>query len=262
MVLDAALEHSLPEVVQVADEALAAEDSFDRFLAWCRTAASCALRGRDVGPLYDRLVARADRTPLPVRGALRPVTGEDIRLGTIGLLRFKEPSIFGPDLSWAGLSRALKAALDGDGRPFAQPPPTVPDDTPLITIGCQEYVPQVTSYAQMRQRIRLGRELAPHLQGATETWQVNRCIDWPVPAANPPRALHVRGVPTLIVHATHDPSVPYKWAHSLAAQIEGSALLTRIGDGHTSSHTSACAIAAIDRYLVHPVAPADAVCRD
>jgi len=263
MVLDAALEHSLPEVVQVADEAMAAEDSFNRFTAWCRTAATCALRGRDVGRVFDRLVARANRRPIPVEGAMRPVNGDDIRLGTIGLLRFKEPSIYGPDLSWAGLSRALKATLEGNAAPFAPPPLGAPQDGlfTLLAIGCLDYVPQISSYGEMRQRIRMGREVAPHLQGAAETWQVNRCIGWPVPVANPPRTLHVRGVPTLVVHATHDPSLPYKWAVSLAAQIDGSDLLTRIGDGHTSSHNSACVIRAIDRYLVRPRAPADRVCR-
>ena len=62
------------------------------------------------------------------------------------------------------------------------------------------------------------------------------------------------------MHAVYDPSVPYKWAHTLAAQIEGSAILTRTGDGHTSFYTSPCARAAIAAYLVDPVAPADSVC--
>jgi pimeloyl-ACP methyl ester carboxylesterase len=263
MVLDAALEHSLPEVQQVADEAMAAEDSFNRFVRWCRTAPTCALRGRHVGRLYDRLVARADRNPIPVDGALRPVTGEDIRMGTVGLLRLKEPSaVFGPDLSWAGLSRAIKATLDGNAAAFALPSARAAQSqlATLFAIGCMEYVPQVHTYGEMRQRIRMGRQLAPHLQGASETWQVNRCIDWPIPVANPPRLLHVRGVPTLIVHATHDPSVAYKWAHSLAAQIRGSDLLTRTGDGHTSFYTSQCARAATTRYLIRPQAPADRVC--
>jgi pimeloyl-ACP methyl ester carboxylesterase len=264
MVLDAALEHSQPEVSQVADEAMAAEDSFNRFVTWCRTAAACALRGRDVGTLFDRLVARADRHPIPVPGALRPVTGEDVRAQTIGKLRIKELSVFGPNLTWAALSQAIKAAMHGDAAAFALPPADQEQEflSSLFAIGCMEYVPQVRTYADMKQRIRMGQELAPHLQGASETWQANRCIGWPVPAANPPRTLHVSGVPTLVVHASHDPSVAYKWAHSLAAQIEGSDLLTRIGDGHTSMHTSACARAAIDRYLVRTRARADRVCRD
>ena len=47
-------------------------------------------------------------------------------MGTKGLLRFKEPSIYGPDLSWAGLSRALQKAIDGDGSAFAVAPAGVP----------------------------------------------------------------------------------------------------------------------------------------
>ena len=223
MVLDAALEHSLPEVQQVADEALAAEDSFNRFVRWCRTAPTCALQGRPVARLYDGLVARADRHPIPVDGALRPVTGEDIRMGTIRLLVFKEPSIYGPDVSWAGLSRAIASTLRGNAAPLAQPPAEVaqPDLENLLGIGCMEYVPQIDTYGEMRQRIQLGRQLAPHLQGATEIWRANFCIDWPIPVANPPRLLEVRGVPTLIVHAVHDPSVAYKWAHSSGSADPG-----------------------------------------
>ena len=81
-----------------------------------------------------------------------PVNGDDIRLGTIGLLRFKEPSIYGPDLSWAGLSRALKATLDGNAAPFAPPPLNAPQDGlfALLSIACLDYVPQVSSYGEMR----------------------------------------------------------------------------------------------------------------
>jgi pimeloyl-ACP methyl ester carboxylesterase len=264
MVLDAALEHSLTELEQVADEATAAEDSFNRFLHWCRTASGCALKGRPVGRLFDRLVARADRHPIPVEGALRPVTGEDIRMGTDGLLLFKHPTtVYGPLRSWGQLSRNLKAALAGDAVSFAQPPAQVAQDDieNLVGIGCNEYVPLVRTYAQMRQRIQLGRQIAPHLQGASEIWRAGLCIDWPFPVANPPRRLHVKDVPTLIVHAVHDPSVAYKWAHGLASQIDGSDLLTRTGDGHTSYHTSPCARQAMDRYLVRPKGPADRVCR-
>ena len=46
MVLDAPLEHSLPEVHQVATEIIAAEDSFNRFADWCpsRRPARCAAK--------------------------------------------------------------------------------------------------------------------------------------------------------------------------------------------------------------------------
>jgi pimeloyl-ACP methyl ester carboxylesterase len=262
MVLDAALEHSEPEVHQVADEMMAAEASFNRFARWCETAPACALRGQDVAAVYDRLVADADRHPIPVEGALRAVTGEDIRMRTIDMLVLKEPGFLGPDVSWASLSSALVRAIDGDASAFILAPAGVDQQGVwnLFAIGCMEYVPQIHTYAQMQQRIQMGRQLAPHLQGASWTWQVNFCIDWPIPAANPPRLLNVRGVPSLLVHAVHDPQDPYRWAHGLAAQIQGSALLTRTGDGHTSYHTSACAQTASDQYLIRPQAPADRIC--
>ena len=262
MVLDAALEHSQPEMQQVADEIMAAETSFNRFARWCDTAAACALRGQDVAAVFDRLVAGADRRPIPVEGALRPVNGEDIRMGTIRLLTFKEPSIYGPDVSWAGLSRALASTIDGDASAFILAPAGVVLDSLFSrgAIGCMEYAPQIRTYAQMRQRIQLAHQLAPHLRGASETWQVNRCIGWPIPAANPPRFLDVRGVPTLLVHAVYDPSDPYRWAHGLASQIQGSVMLTRTGDGHTSYYTSECARTASDQYLIRPQAPPDRVC--
>jgi len=262
MVLDSALEHSLPENQQVADEILGVEASFNRFIAWCGTAPECALHGQDAGAVYDRLVAGAERNPIPVEGALRPVTSEDIRMQTIRLLVFKEPARYGPDVSWAGLSRAIARAAAGDASGFALPPVEfLQDDVETHgAIGCMEYVPQIRTWGEMQQRLQLARRLAPHLRGAAETWQVVRCIGWPLPAANPPRTLEVRGVPAMIVHSVFDPSDPYQWAHGLAAQIRGSVLLTRTGDGHTSYHTSDCARAATDQYLIRPQAPADRVC--
>ena len=261
MVLDAALEHSGSEVGMLATEILTAEDSFDRFAAWCATAVTCALKGQDVAAVYDALVAGADRHPIPVRGALRAVTGEDIRMQTPGGLLFKEPTVFGPDRSWAGLSRAIKAAVEGDASMFALPPPKhAATLAERLAVGCMDYVSEIHTWAQMQQRLQLGRRLAPHLQGASEQWEVLRCIGWPVKAANPFRRLHVRGVPTLIVNATHDPSTSYSWALGLAGQIRGSDLLTREGDGHTSYFTSACARTAMEAYLVRPRGPADRVC--
>ena len=67
-----------------------------------------------------------------------------------------------------------------------------------------------------------------------------------------------------IIALTKDSSLVYilglSMAHGLAAQIHGSALLTRTGDGHTSYHTSDCARTATDRYLIRSRAPADRIC--
>lgn len=262
MVIDAALDHSQAETAQATDEIMSVENGFNRFTRWCDTAPACALHGRDVAAEFDALVARADASPIPVDGALRPVTGEDIRMGTKSLLATKDPVPLAPGYSWVALSQALAAALAGDASAFMSFPAGVPQDGlgGVSANACTDYVPQVDTWAEMQQRLRLGRELAPHMQGASDTWRVIGCIGWPVRATNPPRALDIRGVPTLLVHAVHDPQDPYRWTHQLAAQIHGSDLLTRTGDGHTSYYSSPCSRAAMDDYLVNPRSTADRVC--
>jgi pimeloyl-ACP methyl ester carboxylesterase len=183
-------------------------------------------------------------------------------MGATALLVIKEPSIYGPDKSWAGLSRALQKAIDGDASAFAVAPAEEPQygyHGAFANI-CLDYAPQVHTYAEMQQRLELGRQLAPHLQGASQTWQANHCIDWPVKPTNPPKTLNVRAVPTLLIHATHDPNDSYTWAHGLAAQIDGSALLTRTGDGHTSVFTSECAKSAMDAFLIERRSEPNRIC--
>jgi pimeloyl-ACP methyl ester carboxylesterase len=265
MVFDAALDHSASSVGLLADEIATVEDAFNRFAEWCRTTSTCAMAGQDVARVYDEMVARADAAPIPVPGADHPVTGEDIRLATPSYLEFKEPSVFAPS-GWVRLGAAIRDTLAGDASAFAAPPlqsPTHPAFGALAVV-CQDYALEVRTFADMQRRIQLGRYLAPHLQGGSQSWQINRCIGWPLPPANPPRPLDVRGAPPiLIVNATHDANTSYKWAHVLAGQIRRSVVFTRVGDGHTSYLTSPCTRAVIDRYLVDRTIPGPAqVCTD
>jgi hypothetical protein len=203
------------------------------------------------------MVAHADASPIPVPGADHPVTGEDIRLATPSYLEFKESSVFAPS-GWVRLGAAIRDTLAGDASAFAVPPlqdPTHPVFGALA-VACQDYALEVRTFADMQRRIQLGQYLAPHLQGGSQSWQINRCIGWPLPPSNPPRPLDVRGAPPiLIVNATHDANTSYKWAHVLAGQIRGSVVFTRLGDGHTSYLTSPCTRAVIDRYLIDRTVP-------
>ncbi|HJV14811.1 MAG TPA: alpha/beta hydrolase [Propionibacteriaceae bacterium] len=49
-------------------------------------------------------------------------------------------------------------------------------------------------------------------------------------------------------------------AQGLAAQINGSALLTGTGDGHTSIYTSECAKSAMDAFLIERRRDANHIC--
>ena len=262
MVLDAVLDHSSSDVLLTAAAATTVEEAFNRFATWCDTAPDCALRGKDVAAVYDALVRRAQKHPIPVEGALRPVTGDDIRMRTPDYLVAKTPNVLAGQLTWALFSQGLKLAVDGDASFFAWPPPNGPTDSLFARLAshCGDYASDIHTFADMQRRIEMGRQLAPHLQGASEFWQGVVCVGWPFQVANPVARLDVRGVPTLIVHANHDPSVSYQWAFELASQIRGSNVLTRNGDGHTSYYTSHCARAAMDQFLLTKQSVAAPVC--
>ena len=263
MALDGALGHSLSPVSLFADEAASYESSLNRFFAWCASTASCALHGRNVARLFDRLVARADRTPIPAPGCgdghcRARVTGTDIRFQAQGQLLFKKPiPLIAPD-GWNALALSLKAAAAGDATALSPALARSPADDNAngapLAIECLDWPDPVHSLVDLKRLHLLGKTLAPHLAGASQSWTILAgCIGRPAPVVNPPHPTHVVGTPRLlIVSATHDPSTPYVWAQQLASEIRSSVLLTRDGDGHTSYlvHGHSRTRDAIDHYLI------------
>jgi len=264
LALDGALAHSLSPATLFNDESRAYEDSLNRFIDWCAQTTSCALHGRDVGRLFDSLVAAADRTPIPAptcvqQGGCRPsVTGEDIRLNAQSLLLFKTPIPFIADEGWNDLALALQQAEAGDASALAVPIATEPSGSALngsaIAIECLDWPTPIRTLSDLRRLQRLGQTAAPRLGGASQSWTLlTGCIGWPAPVANPPRPIVVRNAPRiLITNSTHDPSTAYPWALQLHRDLPSSVLVTRDGDGHTSylTHGTSRTRAAIDRYLV------------
>src|SRR4029453_2179611 len=223
MVFDAVLDHSMGTERMLLDEAATVEDSFNRFAKWCSATPACALHGRDVAALYDKIVADADRHPLPVTGAARPVNGEDIRLNTQEFLLFKEPTFLDPVSGWIRLGQAIRDTLAGDATEFAVPAPQGPTDAQAYGGPCLDNPSDLTSYAEYQRLAKKARKIAPHLQGASQSWPLLHCIGSPLRGTNPPRRLNIRGVPPiLLVNATHDASTTYKWAKQVGSQIRGS----------------------------------------
>jgi pimeloyl-ACP methyl ester carboxylesterase len=269
MALDGALDHDLSETSMLVDEATAYEQELDRFVAWCDQTAECALHGRDAGALFDRLVAQADRTPLPALACAsgtapapcRPtVTGADLRINAQNLLLFKNPLPAVGLPGWNGLAEALVNAEAGDASLLATPMASGQEDPlyPALAIACLDFPAQSRSEGDLAAKEMLGRVIAPHLRGASQTWTIQTgCLGWPAPLINPPHAAAVRGAPPiLLVNATHDPSTSYVWAHGLLDQLPSAVLLTRDGDGHTSYLFPGHTRDAIDAYLVTGVTPA------
>jgi pimeloyl-ACP methyl ester carboxylesterase len=268
MALDGALVHSLPPITLFEDEESSYASSLHRFFRWCDRAPRCALHGRNVARLFDRLVAVADRAPIPApecgaNACRRRVSGEDIRFEAQGLLAFKRPIPLAAPGGWNDLAIALRQAAAGDASRLSAPRASSPADDALnggaLAIECLDWPTPVHNYRDFKRLQLLGRTTSPRLGGASQSWTIIAgCIGWPAQVVDPPHPVTVAGTrPILIVNATHDVETPYVWAEQLASDVRSSVLLTRAGDGHTSYLADGRSRTrdAIDRYLVSGKTP-------
>ncbi|MEU6717436.1 alpha/beta fold hydrolase [Nonomuraea sp. NPDC046802] len=260
MALDGAVDRALSPDRLVTDATVAVEDSFEQFAAWCDRTDQCPLRGRDVGQVWDALVGRAERDPIPINGS-RPLTAEELRyVAYVFLTQLPEYGV--------GLATAIVQAEQGDAALFGTMRGQALDD-PASTaayrsILCLDIAPGLDDFGDLRRRHQQVRALAPHLRGTSEFWDMTTgCVGWPIPAANTPRPGKIHGVPpVLVVGNTHDAATPLRWARSLSARIEGSGLLVNDGLGHTAYLRSTCATEQMDRYLATGRLPAaETTCR-
>ncbi len=264
MALDAVPNHSTTTNAVFAEHALAYEDTFNRFADWCEHTDTCALHGRDVGAVFDALVDRADRDPIPAPDC-RPevchvtVTGGELRLNLFDALLIKSgnPVLHKP--SWSEAAAALLRAEQGDASAFSTPLSQSQQDFGGYAANCVDYPMEAFTFERWGAKALMGRLIAPHTRGASEAWLgYLACMRWPFPLARAHHTVVVHDAPPiLIVGSTHDPSTPYVFAHELHDQIDGSVLLTRDGDGHTSSWLGGGQTrAAITRYLITRELPA------
>lgn len=127
----------------------------------------------------------------------------------------------------------------------------------FTAINCLDFPrPERLDFEAMRADAAETSRLAP-VTGKYQTFGDVTCAKWPVPAVD---VIHpVRGAgadPLLIVGTTGDPATPYRWAESLAGQLESGVLVTYVGDGHTAYGKSVCINGIVDDYLLRGDVPA------
>ena len=94
---------------------------------------------------------------------------------------------------WAGFASALAEAERGDASAFSSGLATSErEGFGGLAVYCVDF-PRVTGYEDLTAKMRLGRAVAPHTQGASEGWPaITGCMRWPVPLANPPHRASIR----------------------------------------------------------------------
>ena len=254
------LDGVLDPTVSANDSALAQvvgfEQNLQAFLGDCRSRSSCTFgRAGDPGAKLTALMTRLDTTPLAVGN--RPLTRS---LAMTGVLQ----ALYDPSL-WPYLDRGLTSLQSGDGRiilvlaDFYNKRKADGTYQNLFNGAyqatyCMDFaVPiDVASYEALGPAFTR----ASTFFGPWSQYTNLQCAYWPVKPKTA-RPLPITGAPPiLLVGGTNDPATPYADAQSVNRQIDGSILLTRSGEGHTSYGSSACSKAAEDAYLINLTLPA------
>ncbi|WP_022901485.1 alpha/beta hydrolase [Humibacter albus] len=125
----------------------------------------------------------------------------------------------------------------------------------FTAINCLDYSVNADP-ASMREQAAELAKAAPVI-GPYMSYGDIGCAAWPYKPTRTPAPIHAAGAgPILVVGTTGDPATPYKWAVSLAKQLDSGQLITYHGHGHTAYNKSnSCVNDAVDDYFVNGTVP-------
>jgi pimeloyl-ACP methyl ester carboxylesterase len=256
MYLDSVADHTTPDLLaMVAPKAQVLEANLHGFAEWCQREPACALHGQDALAVWDRVLATAERAPIPA-GATT-VDAATLRGSAVLMIRRER--------SWPNLATGLAAADRGDATAFvpaaAPPAPAVPGAALLGTATCADLLAEPIDREQVAQLAESLRAVAPRI-GWTEPWNFQaRCAGLPT-GSFPPHPIPVAGQPpVLVVNGADDSATPPEFGRRLVAQLPGSRYLPAGGGHAVYLSGDPCVRGHVDRYLATGELPApDATC--
>ncbi|MFC8826827.1 alpha/beta hydrolase [Streptomyces sp. NPDC057137] len=260
LVLDGAMDPSLPAAELNRDQTAGFETAFEAFAADCVKQPDCPLgtgSPADAGRRMKAFFNALDAKPIP--------TGEPRKLGeslaTTGVI-----NAMYDESAWPGLRESLSSAMDGDGSGLLALADSYYERegdgsfTNLMyanaAVNCLDLPPAYTKPTEVEKAVPSFQKASP-VFGTGLAWASLNCAYWPTKATGTPHRIEAKGAPPiLVVGTTRDPATPYKWAQSLADQLSSGVLLTYDGDGHTAyGRGSDCVDTAINTYLIEGTPP-------
>ncbi|MFF5568122.1 alpha/beta hydrolase [Streptomyces sp. NPDC012623] len=260
LVLDGAMDPSLPSREVNRDQTAGFETAFQSFARDCVKQTDCPFGTKSPAEVATRTKAffkDLDAKPVP--------TGETRQLGeslaTTGVIA----SMY-DESGWPQLREAVANAMDGDGAALlALADSYYERDSDGAyqnlmfansAVNCLDLPSAFTGPKEVTQALPSFEKASP-VFGRNLAWASLNCAYWPTEATGAPHRIEAKGAaPILVVGTTRDPATPYKWARSLADQLSSGTLLTYNGDGHTAyGRGSDCIDTAINTYLVEGTPP-------
>ncbi|MEV0374175.1 alpha/beta hydrolase [Streptomyces sp. NPDC050636] len=222
-----------------------------------------------LGATTDQILRRL--TAFAKKLAQQPLRGADGEEFTDATLSTYLGMAVTAEESWKSLTRALVAALDGDGTAFEhlaaemtgesggkKPTPQEEQAEENVSLSmpavlCLDSPSAPKSPKEMLDTAEAFAKQSP-LFGRYYAWQMIDCATWPIAPTGAVEPIKASGAaPVLLVSYTDDPYTPLANAQAVHRQLDNSSLLVRKGQGHgayASENPSTCTDRAVDGYLV------------
>lgn len=256
MFLDSVFDHSYGDLYRLsAPTSRATEASFQAFAGWCTAETTCALHGQDVVTVWDDLVAKAQKSPLPA-GPGATVTATDIR-------RYSARMATGTsEHGWPELGAAVAKARGGNASDFLpQHGQPVGGASVFKQTTCADY-PVNTSYDDVTSVENRIRREAPRVGWTTVKDDWGMCSGLRRTETYLPHPLKVRDVPPILLSAgSWDSATPPAMGMHVSAQLPGSRFLPSESRHAGYLHGDSCVRTYADAYLSDgTLPPANASC--
>ncbi|MEU8399475.1 alpha/beta fold hydrolase [Nonomuraea sp. NPDC048892] len=240
MYLDSVWDHTTPDLHEwLRRRAQALEANAERFAAWCQSTTTCALHGKDPMAVWDKVMAKARREPIPA-----PEAGPEVRISDT---QIASRANFTYEATWERLAAGLARAQAGDASFFAKVE-GAPDPNLSRVILCADL--PYPGYDKLKKLETTLRRDTPHI-GWRMVWPMaNHCAGLPPTRTYAPHPIKAPGLPSvLIANGEHDDNSPAADGRRLADQLPRARYLKAVG-GHAlyfSGHP--CVREHVHRYL-------------
>ncbi|MGW2545941.1 alpha/beta hydrolase [Kitasatospora sp. NPDC001574] len=264
LVLDGAVDPSMPLLQHNIAQYAAFERSFKDFSAACAKKDQCPM-GKDPAKAAEKLADFLDglkQKPLTTASG-RTLTANAAWVGIIDGLYGGQPSwdSLRNDIGWAmvrGKGDYLLARADSSNRRDKDGHYIVSADA-YTAIHCADGATDVAAGAELEAAYADLAAKAPLItrhEPDTALFDPD-CRTWAFRSAEKAHPIASKSASTIVVvGSTGDAATPYASAEKLAAQLGNAVLLTRDGDGHTGYGWSACIRTSVDAFLLDGTVPA------
>lgn len=259
LVLDGAIDPTSTEAEVVREQTRGFELALRAYMADCLTRTECPVTGT-----VDE--AMADWHEMIAAVEAEPLTGSDGRIVGSGTLLTAIITPLYSQQNWPYLDQLYATVTAGDADVALMLADSYYDRldgvytsnliTAFAAVNCLDYPrPLPLDIERMRSDAAELASIAPTI-GPFQGYGDVSCAGWPVEGVEDRAPVVAAGAdPILVIGTTGDPATPFRWAESLAGQLESGVLLAYEGEGHTAYGGSACVNDIVEQYFLTGTPP-------